>query len=95
MGNMQDLELECNERIISFIRMEEINMLYVIKRLSDSYYLSSLEESGAIITQFICTPIQTDALKLPQNSAERYSNMLNKIENNIYKVVPATKTKEI
>ena len=70
-------------------------MLYVIKRLSDSYYLSSLEGDGEIISQFICTPIQTDALQLPQNSAERYCNMLNKIENNIYKVVPVTKTKEI
>ena len=70
-------------------------MLYVIKRLSDSYYLRSLEESGGIVKRFTCTPIQADAVQLPQNSAERYVDMLNKIENDVYKLVPATKSKEI
>ena len=70
-------------------------MLYVIKRLSDSYYISSFEECRGVIYCITYTPIQTDALKFPQKVAERYSNMLNKERNDVHKAVSAIKEKEI
>ena len=67
-------------------------MLYVIKRTRDSYYLSFYKEDRG---EAVFTPLQSDALQLPENIAKRYSKALNKLENDVYNVVPANKSKEI
>lgn len=67
-------------------------MLYVIKRTRDFYYLSSYKEDG-IELEF--TPLQSDALHLPENIAKKYAATLNKLNNDVYNVVPANKSKEI
>lgn len=67
-------------------------MLYVIKRTRDSYYLSSYKEDRM---EFEFTPLQSDALQLPENMAKRYAGALNKRNNDVYNVVPANKSKEI
>jgi hypothetical protein len=50
-------------------------MLYIIKEVSDSYYLSSFEDKKEIVF----TPIKSDALKLPMNIAKCYLNIINEI----------------
>lgn len=62
-------------------------MLYIIKRLKDSYYLNSLEDTKKLI-EFTFTPLKSDALMLPENIAERSLNMINEIENDKYKIIP-------
>lgn len=67
-------------------------MLYVIKRIRDFQYLSSYKEDN-MESEF--TPLQSDALQLPENIAKRYSRALNKLNNDVYNVVPANKSKKI
>lgn len=64
-------------------------MLYIIKRTKDSYYLSCFEE----YKQFIFTPVRPDALRLPKNIAERYTQKLKEIEFDEYIIIPAKDTK--
>ena len=52
-------------------------MLYIIKRTRDSYYLSFYKEDRG---EAEFTPLQSDALQLPENIAKRYSKVLNKLE---------------
>lgn len=67
-------------------------MFYGIKRTRDFQYLSSYKEDNGE-SEF--TPLQSDALQLPENIAKRYAKTLNKLENDVYNVVPANKSKEI
>lgn len=67
-------------------------MLYVIKRTRDFQYLSSYKEDN-MESEF--TPLQSDALQLPENIAKRYARALNKLNNDVYNVVPANKSKKI
>lgn len=60
-------------------------MLYIIKRLSDSYYLTSFEDKK----QIVFSPIKTDALMLPQNIAERYVKKIEENINDKCEVIPA------
>lgn len=64
-------------------------MLYVIKDTRNYYYLSFYNEDRG---EAEFTPLQADALQLPENMANRYAEALNK---DVYKVVPANKSKEI
>lgn len=61
-------------------------MLYIVKRLSDSYYLSSFEDTKDRI-EFVFSPLKFDALKLPQNIAEGYINTIRKIEGGKYEIL--------
>lgn len=67
-------------------------MLYVIKRTRDFQYLSSYKEDN-MESEF--TPLQSDALQLPENIAKRYARALNKLNNDVYNVVSANKSKKI
>lgn len=63
-------------------------MLYIIKRLNDLNYLSSFEDiQKPIPLTFI--PLESDALKLPCNVAERYMRMICEIEHDNYEIIPA------
>ncbi len=61
-------------------------MLYIVKRLSDSYYLSFFEDTQNKI-EYVFSPLKSDALMLPQNIAEHYLNAIKKIENGEYEIV--------
>lgn len=63
-------------------------MLYIVKRLSNSYYLSSFEKIKDRI-EYIFTPLTSDALKLPQNIAENYINTIREIEGGKYEILPS------
>lgn len=65
-------------------------MLYIVKRLSDSYYLSSFEDEKNRI-EFVFTPLKSEALKLPQNIAEGYINTIKMIEGDKYEIIPKSK----
>ncbi len=61
-------------------------MLYAVKRLSDSYYLSSFEDTQNQI-EFVFSPLKSDALMLPQNIADGYINTIKKIEGGKYELL--------
>lgn len=61
-------------------------MLYIVKRLSDSYYLSFFKDTKNGI-EFVFTPLKSEALKLPQNIAEGYIKTIKKIEGGRFEIL--------
>lgn len=61
-------------------------MLYIVKRLKDSYYLSSFESAKNRI-EFVFTPLKSEALKLPQNIAKGYIDTIEKKEGGNYEIL--------
>lgn len=64
------------------------DMLYIIKKLSNSYYLCSYEDTNNEI-KFVFSPLISDALKLLQPMAERYMCVIKEIEHDEYEIIPA------
>ena len=61
-------------------------MLYIVKRLGDTYYLSSFENKKNQI-EYEFTPLKSEALKLPHNIAESYINTIREIEGGKYELL--------
>lgn len=63
-------------------------MLYIIKKLSNSYYLCSYEDTNNGI-KFVFSPLISDALKFPQTIAERHMCVIKEIEHDEYEIIPS------
>lgn len=61
-------------------------MLYIVKRLRGSNYLSLFDDTHKKI-EFEFSPFISDALQLPQKDAECCVQMINEIEHGEYEIV--------
>lgn len=63
-------------------------MLYIIKKLGDSNYLCSYEDTNEVI-KYTFSPLISDALKLPRKVSEHYMCTIKEIEHDEYEIIPA------